>query len=226
MRFTKRWMDIASWLLVVVCAACCADRGGAPSHSAQAPRTINLSATPVSPEVFHPPGGAGTAPAVVEAPKKRSCTTDPECAPDFCDRGVCATPGKALYGREECEPDPPPPPTLPPPPPGMKWAPKAGFPADECSAYLCIDGRCRSCASDAECGEGLACKSESDFPGRRCGRPGPDERPAAKKPQPKPPPMPPMLGVGAEHPPDPSGRQILIDPSQFPPPPPPPKPSQ
>ena len=199
---------------MVVCAACSGDREGAPSRTVRAPRTIELSATAASPEVEHSPGEEGNAPAVIETPEERLCKTDHDCAPDFCDRGVCATPGKALYGRDKCEPDPPPP-TYPPPPPGMKW----GAPSDasDCGSYICIDRRCRSCKYDVECGEGLACKSWRGFPGKACGRAGPEEPHIAKKP----PPMPPMLGEGAGdmHPPDPSGRQILQDPSQFQPPP-------
>lgn len=220
MRFKARWMDTTSLLLVVVCAACSADREGAPSHPGNAPRTIDLSAMPAAPALEDPPAEAGSASTIKESPEKRACVRDDECAPDFCDRGVCATPGKALYGRDECEPDPPPSPPLPPPPPGMKWGPKAGFPESECGAYLCIDGRCRSCKYNAECGGDLVCKSWPDFPGRSCGKVWPDE-PHVRK---QPPPMPPILGAGSE-PTDPSGRQIPV-PSSPQPPPPPPKPSK
>jgi hypothetical protein len=220
-------MVMTSSLLVIVCAACSADQEGAPSHPVQSPGTIStaegLSAMSASPALESPPAEAGTPPDSTGSPEKRACRTDQDCAPDFCDRGVCATPGKGLYGRDECEPDPPQPKGPEPPlPPNVKRAPKAGFPEPECGAYRCIDGRCRSCQSDAECGEGLACKSWEGFPGTACGRPGPEVHHVPQQP----PPMPPMLGEGAEHPPDPSGRQIPQNPSQFQPPPPPPKPSK
>jgi hypothetical protein len=230
MGFKNRAVDAVSLLLGVVCAACGAEQGGAQtdpiplqriSETAEGPSGMSTASAPVNPASQRRAAGE-----VIVSPQKRSCTTDPECAPDFCDRGVCATPGKAFYGRDGCEPDPPPRPPLPPPPPGMRWGPKAGFSEPDCGGYHCIDGRCRSCRSDAECGGGdLVCQSVPDFPGRSCGRVLPDEPPGVRH---DPPPMPPMLGEGAGdlHPPDPSGRQILQDQSQFQPPPPPPKPSK
>jgi hypothetical protein len=226
--FKKRGMDAASWLLVVVCAACSVNREGAPNRPVQAPRIGSAagspSATPASPALHDPPSRAETATNHTESPEKRACVWDDECtAPDFCDRGVCATPGKALYGRDECEPDPPPPPKRPPPPPGMRW----GAPSDasDCGSYRCIDGRCRSCKTDAECGEGLACKSWTDMPGKSCGRPGPELSHVPSSSPQTPPPMPPILGAGVDETPDPSGRQKPV-PSDFPGPPPPPKPSK
>jgi hypothetical protein len=58
----------------------------------------------------------------------RSCTDDGECGDGFCDRGRCAAiwTWHAHYGQR-CE--------------GDAW----------CSHVPCIDGRCRSCVSDAEC---------------------------------------------------------------------------
>lgn len=224
MGFKNRAVDIVSLLLGVVCAACGAEQGGAQTDTIQLQR---ISETAESPSGM-PTASASVNPAfpkeaagdVTVSPEKRSCTTDPECAPDFCDRGVCASPGKGFYGRDKCEPDRPPLP-LPPPPPGMRWGPKAGFTEPDCGGYHCIDGRCRSCKSDAECGGGdFVCKSVPDFPGRRCGRVLPADPPGVRH---DPPPMPPMLGVGADQPGDPSGRQIPLDPSQFPPPPSPPK---
>jgi hypothetical protein len=59
---------------------------------------------------------------------KRRCTDDSECGDGFCDRGSCAAiwTWRERYGQR-CELD--------------RW----------CAGYLCIDGRCRSCASDEEC---------------------------------------------------------------------------
>lgn len=59
----------------------------------------------------------------------RSCMKDDQCGDGFCDRGRCAAiwTGRAYYGQR-C---------------GLNHG---------CSiSYLCLEGRCRSCASDAEC---------------------------------------------------------------------------
>jgi hypothetical protein len=82
---------------------------------------------------------------------KRHCAKDSECGDGYCDRGRCAaiwTCG-SNYGQR-CESDP------------------------HCSLVPCMDGRCRSCASDAECvrvtSDGDAkCWPNPDIPGaRRC----------------------------------------------------------
>ena len=44
---------------------------------------------------------------------------------------------------------------------------------ETCGAYLCIEERCRSCTSDAQCEAELDaphCKASADRPGLRCGR--------------------------------------------------------
>jgi hypothetical protein len=58
----------------------------------------------------------------------RSCTNDGECGDGFCDRGRCAAiwTERASYGQR-CERN------------------------ESCGTMPCIDGRCRSCISDAEC---------------------------------------------------------------------------
>lgn len=212
-------MDTALMLLVVACVACSAEQGGAQGRPVQSERTIDTtgspSAMPKSPALEDLSTNAGTAPDGIENSEKRACTTDQDCAPGFCDRDVCATPGKANYGRDECEPDLPPP-TYPPPPPGMRWGPPSD--ASDCSSYLCIDGRCRSCKYDVECGEGLVCKTWPDFSGKSCGKLWPNEPHVVHQP----PPMPPLLGV-----PDPTSQEQSVDSSSLPQPPPPrPKPSR
>lgn len=79
---------------------------------------------------------AGTASESAQpAPKpvpKRSCTRDDQCGEHgFCDRGRCALIQSAphFYGR-----------------------PCRTNDQRECSNLPCIDGRCRSCVSDLECG--------------------------------------------------------------------------
>ena len=59
---------------------------------------------------------------------KRSCASDDECGDGFCDRGRCAAiwTWRASLGQR------------------CGWD-------HQCSVFLCEDGRCRSCASDAEC---------------------------------------------------------------------------
>ena len=59
---------------------------------------------------------------------KRRCTNDGQCGDGFCDRGRCAAIWScgADYG-ERCEKQ------------------------DHCGVRPCIDGRCRSCTSEAEC---------------------------------------------------------------------------
>lgn len=125
---------------------------------------------PVHTEIIHPaaPPDASSEAAAPSIPP-RPCTKDEECLPGFCDRTTCAMPGRGFYGRENCKPEEPEPPP-PPLPPGMKrGAPSA---ATDCGAYHCIDHRCRSCLSDAECepGLGLVCVPRGEFPGRACER--------------------------------------------------------
>lgn len=59
---------------------------------------------------------------------KRTCKKDEECGDGFCDRGKCAAilTCRARYGQR-CETP------------------------EQCESFVCLDGRCRSCASDKEC---------------------------------------------------------------------------
>jgi hypothetical protein len=59
---------------------------------------------------------------------KRRCTNDDECGDGFCDRGRCA----AIWTSTQ------------------SLGQRCGWDR-QCAFFLCIDGRCRSCASDAEC---------------------------------------------------------------------------
>jgi hypothetical protein len=82
-----------------------------------------------------------------------SCIQDADCPSSFCDRGLCAKPVDEEHYGIECEPSTPyallPP--RPPLPPGEIWPPRRGAPVTVCGAYLCVEGRCRSCQSDNEC---------------------------------------------------------------------------
>jgi hypothetical protein len=64
-------------------------------------------------------------------------------------------------------------------------ADRTGAIEDPCRGYICVDGRCQSCQSDAECQErkGLpTCTQFGDWPGKQCGEvvpgdAGPDANP-------------------------------------------------
>lgn len=106
------------------------------------------------------------------AQSQKNCTVDAECSSGFCDRDICAMPGRGNYGRTACKPEPSyaPPPSLPP---GMLPGPPSA--SDYCGGYHCIEGRCRSCRKNEECSEGSVCKPVEGFPGLRCGKVWPSE---------------------------------------------------
>lgn len=91
------------------------------------------------------------------------CAEDGECDEGFCDRGFCA----AASGRDgdpygaECIPNPVDPAT------GLQ-----DTRGDICAGYLCLNGRCRSCADTSECiliPEGVTCDASESRPGKSCG---------------------------------------------------------
>jgi hypothetical protein len=103
--------------------------------------------------------GASAEVELAAAPDE-TCHADSACGTGFCDRGVCrATAG--VYGRT-CKP-------APRGPDGVRDGKLS-----VCGAYLCIDGRCRSCQSDGECKSEVGsprCYKLEGEPGMRCGRP-------------------------------------------------------
>jgi hypothetical protein len=114
--------------------------------------------------------------------KSGICTRDADCRSGFCDRGLCLR----LFGPvggygAQCEPLPPPE-ERPKRPPGwiMKWGPE-----DECGNYLCIDRRCRSCQSDAECDERSTCNTVKGFPGKLCWTAAAQDDPEVLDPHPR-----------------------------------------
>jgi hypothetical protein len=96
---------------------------------------------------------------------ERDCTDDDECGDGFCDRGRCAAiwTCRERYGQR-CDEH------------GFA-APSRSGPPEKC---LCVEGRCRSCLSDAECVEAfgvrhpgaakLVCSTDRERSGHRgCG---------------------------------------------------------
>jgi hypothetical protein len=113
------------------------------------------------------------APGVKRLDAGKACLRDCDCMSAFCDRGACADSadlGAWNYGQGQCQPGPP-------------HAPADNiltWPAwDMCGGYICVEGRCRSCQSDAECQEGSTeyrCLPLYGLPGKRCGRPSEAKR--------------------------------------------------
>jgi hypothetical protein len=111
--------------------------------------------------------GAGCFPNTTRRAEGLACAQDADCQSLFCDRGTCANPYYDQFWRYSgaCIPGPPPHP-----------AEDLRFPAngDMCSGYVCVDHRCRSCASDAECQAGSSdykCLPQAELPGKRCADP-------------------------------------------------------
>jgi hypothetical protein len=114
------------------------------------------------------------------------CVSDSECPGGFCDRsGSCESVSDRRFGMA-CQW----PPTLPS---GLV----DGRLFVTCGGYRCIDGRCRSCASDAECRDsGGMCRAAPEFfPGHSCTFGG---LPGAKPPDFQPRIDPTLLGVRVE----------------------------
>src|SRR4051812_37714898 len=93
-----------------------------------------------------------------------ACRRDADCRRGFCDLGICAPPDLYWHYGTRCKPGRPP-----------HAAEDLRVPAngsDGCSGYVCaVDGRCRSCQSDAECQAGSSdykCLEYEDLPGRKC----------------------------------------------------------
>ncbi len=88
------------------------------------------------------------------------CSEDAQCDSSFCDLQRCSPP-QGVYGRT-CAP-------APRTSEGIRDG-KLHF----CGAYLCLDGRCRSCSRDQQCQSELGsptCYRSDDRPGARCGDP-------------------------------------------------------
>jgi hypothetical protein len=146
-----RFVGLAAW--VALCSCSSSDQppaGGRVEHPEPStpapPTTASVAPTEPAPaasvpsEVEEQPSGDSSLDKAIAEDKparpwsknvpKRTCKDDGECGDGFCDRGQCAAIWTYFerYGQR-CERD------------------------DQCAFRPCIDGRCRSCVSDTECGE-------------------------------------------------------------------------
>lgn len=120
-----------------------------------------------------------TQPKASPASNGQACDRDGDCRSGFCDHRTCAQIGaKENYGRQ-CMAWP-----LGGNPPVydgiiraadgslMITGPKAGrHPEYSCEGYPCLQERCRSCESDADCEHwrsGPTCMAVEGFPGKQC----------------------------------------------------------
>lgn len=88
-------------------------------------------------------------------PAEVSCSRDDDCGASlFCDLGTCRSEEpNQLYGM------------------ACQAAPSDGHKQELCGAYVCQEGRCRSCVSDAQCEAAeVTCRTLPGRPGKRCGR--------------------------------------------------------
>jgi len=168
---TRRTIPCGLAGLLVLLGIACSSEQSDVEHPRTAPEAGPVVTAPAVLRNIAAPGGM---PAGVVG----SCIQDADCPSSFCDRGICAKPVSEAHYGIECEPVTPyalsPPP--PPPPPGMVSSGRRSVPATECGAYLCVEGRCRSCQSDDECGYWRGapfCFAGVDYggplpPGKRC----------------------------------------------------------
>jgi hypothetical protein len=68
-----------------------------------------------------------------------ACSKDTDCRLGFCDRDVCVEPSRVSNYGAVCDSRPP------------AVTPEPGRPDPQCGVFLCLEGRCRSCSTDAEC---------------------------------------------------------------------------
>jgi len=87
-----------------------------------------------------------------------ACASDEACQTGYCDLGVCAAP-QGLYGSPCRE--------APRTSAGVRDAK-----LNTCGAYICADGKCRSCTSAVQCQREYGapyCRANDVRPGQRCG---------------------------------------------------------
>jgi len=85
-----------------------------------------------------------------------ACARDADCRSGFCDRDVCVDVFEEHWRGSECDGKPP------------VDVPRAERRNRGCGGFLCLDMRCRSCTSDAECasylGGGKCVRDDSRYP--------------------------------------------------------------
>lgn len=193
-------MSLAAWL-AMICVSCSGERSDRLSVD-DSPK--NMRARPAQPILVGPDGlGAQGAPCARDAECHSgvcwrgfcgesapvtngggpgiaggACARDADCRSGFCDLGRCAELIGPLHYGFECSPEPP------------------GAPPGRCGPYLCLDGRCRSCQSDAQCQDSRGaptCAVFEERPGKQCGRIVEGARPATPAKPPPTSPRPPGL---------------------------------
>ena len=119
----------------------------------------------------------GGAPAICcadapRAPEGATCSSDRDCASAFCDLGRCEELGSGIYAYGlECR-------SLGPSynsgPIGFSGIENGKY--STCAGYLCINERCHSCTSAAQCYDAIgapSCYANEGRPGQACGRQAP-----------------------------------------------------
>jgi len=132
-------------------------------------------------------------------PNGSACKADDQCESGLCDRDVCTDIARPLglnFGKS-CEPIPP----------FEQRKPKYDYRRDQqCGGYICLDGLCRSCESDAECTYwmgGGKCEHNIGLPGKSCWGLRPLSPDSPYRNPPVLPPDPPVEKICAVCPPDP-----------------------
>jgi hypothetical protein len=96
------------------------------------------------------------------------CSSDGACSSDFCDLGKCTNPASPFpILAQECADYGP---YFNSGPINYSGREHAKYAA--CHGFLCIDGKCRSCASAEQCYDAVgnpSCYQEPGWPGKRCG---------------------------------------------------------
>jgi hypothetical protein len=174
------WSALAAWVNLTCMASCClsgdeAPAGGRVEHPERhAPMPV--SSAERAQDRGSPPGEsfspldqaiAGDCDVLRDWSQNvpdRDCTHDTECGDGFCDRGHCAAVRTCddRYGQRCIN---------------SLTAPSRWKSTKWCNG-ICLEGRCRSCETDAECvndrgSSGLVCNPFRERNGRGCGMPAP-----------------------------------------------------
>lgn len=152
--------DNSPWLRMSQGTACSLQRIQSFTYEAQWPQS--LACANVGPDI---PSDQRLIPG-------KACARDCECQSGFCDRGRCADSreiGAENYGKGFCRPASP----VSRNEFHQQVVVGGSVGPDKlyCGGYFCIDGRCRSCASDEECqavDREYRCIAIEGLPGKQC----------------------------------------------------------